>query len=196
MAPLRDLDWLDLLKGIQKPGRYTGGEWNSIRKDPSKVKARIALIFPDLYEIGMSYLGQKILYADINAHPDYAAERVYAPWPDFEARLRERNRPLCSLENQTPLSTFDILGFSLLYELNYSNVLTEVYEGVKKVYMPTFGFEQLDKAAARAYEKAGFQVVYIKGLLNNGLTSWFDGAGLDCLTSDIRIPVQWVGKSN
>jgi radical SAM family uncharacterized protein/radical SAM-linked protein len=124
MASLKDLDWFDLLKGIQKPGRYTGGEWNSIRKDPSKVKARIALIFPDLYEIGMSYLGQKILYADINAHPDYAAERVFAPWPDFEERLRERNRPLCSLENQTPLSAFDILGFSLLYELNYSNVLT------------------------------------------------------------------------
>jgi hypothetical protein len=74
---------------------------------------------------------------------------------------------------------------------NYSNVLTEVYGDVKKVYMPTFGFKQLDEAAARVYEKAGFRVIYIKGLLTNALTSWFDGAGLDCLTSDIRVPVKW-----
>ena len=118
------MDWIDLLKGIQKPGRYTGREWNSICKDPSKVSTRIALVFPDLYEIGMSYLGQKILYTEINAHKDYAAERVFAPWPDFEKRLRERNVPLFSLENRTPLHDFDLLGFSLLYELNYSNVLT------------------------------------------------------------------------
>jgi radical SAM family uncharacterized protein/radical SAM-linked protein len=120
----KEMDWIDLLKGIQKPGRYTGHEWNSVRKNPSTVKVRIALVFPDLYEIGMSYLGQKILYADINAHKDYAAERVFAPWPDFEKRLRERNVPLFSLENRTPLQEFDLLGFSLLYELNYSNVLT------------------------------------------------------------------------
>jgi len=77
---------------------------------------------------------------------------------------------------------------------NYSNVLTEVYGKVKKVYMPLFGFNQLDNAAARAYEKAGFQVIYIKGLLTNSLTSWWAGAGLDCLTSEIRVPVKWVKK--
>lgn len=77
---------------------------------------------------------------------------------------------------------------------NYSNVLTEVYGDVKKVYMPRFGFKQLDEAAAHAYEKAGFQVIYVKGLLTNAVTSWFDGAGLDCLTSDIRIPVKWAKK--
>ncbi len=77
---------------------------------------------------------------------------------------------------------------------NYSNVLTEVYGEVKKVYMPVFGFKQLDEAAAKAYEKAGFQVIYIKGLLTNALTSWLAGAGLDCLTSEIRVPVKWVEK--
>jgi hypothetical protein len=75
---------------------------------------------------------------------------------------------------------------------NYSNVLTEVYGNVKKVYMPIFGFKQMDEAAAKAYEKAGFKVIYIKGLLTNALTGGSAGAGLDCLTSDIRVPVRWV----
>jgi radical SAM family uncharacterized protein/radical SAM-linked protein len=109
---------------IEKPGRYAGGEWNERRKDPGRAAAKIALAFPDVYEIGMSYLGQKILYGLINDRPEYLAERVYAPWPDFEGALRRRNVPLFSLENKIPLAEFDIVGFSLLYELNYSNVLT------------------------------------------------------------------------
>ncbi|NIM18293.1 MAG: hypothetical protein GTO45_40465 [Candidatus Aminicenantes bacterium] len=74
---------------------------------------------------------------------------------------------------------------------NYSNVLIEVYENVKRVYMPRFGFKKLDEAAAKAYESAGFQVIFIKGLLTNGVTSWDAGAGLDCMTSEIRTPVRW-----
>jgi radical SAM family uncharacterized protein/radical SAM-linked protein len=101
-----------------------GGEWNSIQKDPQETKAKIALVFPDLYEIGMSYLGQKILYHILNRHPDMLAERVFAPWTDFEAQLRAHEIPLFSLENRIPLNTFDVIGFSLLYELNYSNILT------------------------------------------------------------------------
>jgi radical SAM family uncharacterized protein/radical SAM-linked protein len=88
------------------------------------VKAKIALIFPDLYEVGMSYLGQKILYSLLNDNPSFLAERVFAPWVDFEQKLRSRNIPLYSLENKIPLDQFDVLGFSLLYELNYTNVLT------------------------------------------------------------------------
>jgi radical SAM family uncharacterized protein/radical SAM-linked protein len=114
----------DILMEVEKPGRYIGGEWNEIKKDPSRVEAKIALIFPDVYEIGMSYLGQKILYAVLNNHPSLLAERVFAPWPDLEQKLRERGLPLSSLENKIPLQEFDILGFSLLYELNYSNILT------------------------------------------------------------------------
>ncbi len=113
-----------VLRAVEKPGRYVGGEWNQKRKDPSKVKARVALVFPDAYEIGMSYLGQKILYHILNARPDVLAERVFAPWPDFERGLRGAGIPLYSLENRIPLRDFDIVGFSLLYELNYSNVLT------------------------------------------------------------------------
>jgi len=113
-----------LLRRVEKPGRYVGGEWNEVRKDPDKVAVRIGLVFPDVYEIGMSHLGQKILYGLLNARDDVAAERVFAPWPDMERELRARNRPLFTLENKIPLDRLDILGFSLLYELNDSNILT------------------------------------------------------------------------
>jgi len=119
---MKDLE--NILKEVEKPGRYLGGEWNEIKKNPLRVKAKIALIFPDLYEVGMSYLGQKILYSVLNDNPSILAERVFAPWVDFEQKLRSRNIPLYSLENKIPLDQFDVLGFSLLYELNYTNVLT------------------------------------------------------------------------
>jgi len=114
---------LEILKNIKKPGRYSGGEWNSIRKDPNQVSIKVALAFPDLYEVGMSYLGQKILYDILNSQSSILAERVFAPWEDFETELRRRGVPLFSLENKIPLHRFDVIGFSLLYELNYSNVL-------------------------------------------------------------------------
>lgn len=114
----------EILKDVEKPGRYLGGEWNEIKKDPQKVKTKIALVFPDLYEIGMSYLGQKILYHILNKHPSVLAERIFAPWVDLEQKLRSQKMPLFSLENKIPLSEFDVIGFSLLYELNYSNIMT------------------------------------------------------------------------
>lgn len=119
-----DLDITDLLREIQKPGRYTGREFNSIRKDPSTVEAKVALVYPDVYEVGMSHIGQKILYYLINSKPEYLAERVFTPWIDLEQKLRTKNIPLFSLENRLPLFQFDLVGFSLLYELNYTNVLT------------------------------------------------------------------------
>jgi len=119
-----ETDLAELLENIQKPGRYVGGEWNAVVKNPAGVDLKIALAFPDLYEVGMSYLGQKILYHLLNRNPKYLAERVFSPWPDFEAELRRYHFPLFSLENRIPLAKFDVLGFSLLYELNYSNILT------------------------------------------------------------------------
>lgn len=124
----------EILKGIEKPGRYLGGEWNEVRKDPARVKTKVALAFPDLYDIGMSYLGQKILYYLLNGRPDILAERVFTPWPDFEQKLRAEKIPLYSLENKIPLDKFDILGFSLLYELNYSNILTTLDLGGIPLY--------------------------------------------------------------
>ncbi len=113
-----------LLHSVAKPARYTGGEWNVIRKDPAEVAVRFALSLPDVYEVGMSNLGLKILYGVLNDREDTYAERVYCPWPDMEAVMREAGAPLCSLETQTPLREFDAVGFSLQYEMIYSNILT------------------------------------------------------------------------
>jgi len=113
-----------ILPLVEKPARYVGGEWNAVRKTPAEIAARIALCFPDTYEIGMSHLGLKILYSLLNKHEGWAAERVYAPWPDMESKLRERGIPLLSLESYTPLCDFDVVGFSLQYEMTYTNVLT------------------------------------------------------------------------
>ncbi|MCU0558830.1 MAG: TIGR03960 family B12-binding radical SAM protein [Desulfobacterales bacterium] len=114
----------ELLPRVEKPSRYLGTEVNATRKDPARVQLRFALAFPDLYEIGSSHFGMQILYHLLNSRPEIAAERVFAPARDMESELRASATPLFSLETQTPLNRFDILGFSLLYELNYTNVLT------------------------------------------------------------------------
>ncbi len=113
----------DILHRVNRPARYTGGEWNSIVKDWEKTPVKFALAYPDTYEIGMSNLAIPILYEIINRQPDTLAERVYAPWTDMEAVMRQNNIPLFSLESQRPLKDFDIIGFSLGYELGYTNVL-------------------------------------------------------------------------
>ncbi len=109
---------------VQKPARYLGGEYGGRRKEWTSVRARICLAFPDLYDIGMSHLGFKILYKILNDDPRTLAERCYAPWVDMESELRKRNLPLLSLENVRALREFDVVGFSLQFELTYTNVLT------------------------------------------------------------------------
>ena len=113
----------ELFLAVEKPSRYTGGEINAVRKADGQSRLRLVLAFPDTYEVGMSHLGLQILYAVLNGLPGVAAERCYAPWPDMEQELRRRRLPLCSLESQQPLASFDIVGFSLQYELSYTNVL-------------------------------------------------------------------------
>jgi len=113
----------DFLPLIERPSRYLGTEINSIKKDANGIKLQMALVFPDLYEIGTSHLGLNILYYILNNHEKIAAERVFVPGIDMEAYLRSSNTPLMSLESKKPLKEFDIIGFSLLYELNYTNVL-------------------------------------------------------------------------
>jgi len=113
----------NILYQVTKPARYTGGEWNAIIKDWDKTPIRIALTYPDLYEIGMSNMALPILYELLNSQPDVLAERVYAPWADMEAVMRTANVPLFSLESKHRLKDFDIIGFSLGYELTYTNVL-------------------------------------------------------------------------
>ncbi len=112
-----------ILNQVSKPARYTGGEWNSIVKDWGQTPFRAALCYPETYELGASNLALPILYNLLNSQPGILAERVYAPWLDMEAKLREHGIPLFSLESKRPLRDFDIIGFSLGYELTYTNVL-------------------------------------------------------------------------
>ena len=112
-----------LLLSVQKPGRYAGNEQGSVIKDKSKVDLRFAFCFPDTYEVGMSHLGMKILYSQFNAREDIWCERVFAPWVNFEEVMRKNNIPLFALESHDPLTDFDIIGFTLQYELCYTNVL-------------------------------------------------------------------------
>jgi len=112
-----------ILPRVQKPGRYTGGELNQVVKDWGSVETAVALVFPDIYDLGMSNLGLMILYDLINKRGDALAERAYAPWTDMEAQLREHEIPLFSLETRHSLNSFDIIGFSLPYETLYTNTL-------------------------------------------------------------------------
>lgn len=113
----------DILHLTEQPSRYLGSETNRIKKDPARVKLKFLLAFPDLYEIGTSHFGIQILYHLINREPDMLAERVFAPALDMERQLNANRLPLSSLESGTPMDRFDIIGFSLLYEMNYTNVL-------------------------------------------------------------------------
>ncbi len=113
----------ELLPILPRPSRYLGSEWGTTIKDPATVTVHCALAFPDMYEVGMSYLGQKILSEAINAHPQFWAERVYTPCVDTAEILREHNTPLATLESDTPLGDLDAVGFSLTHELCYTNIL-------------------------------------------------------------------------
>ncbi len=112
------------LNEVSRPSRYLGGELGSLCKPDDQVEVRMALAFPDVYDVGMSHIGFPILYSILNQIEGVAAERVFSPWPDMEAWLREHDQPLCSLETQRPLARFDVIGFTLQYELSYTNLLT------------------------------------------------------------------------
>ncbi|MDW8072019.1 MAG: TIGR03960 family B12-binding radical SAM protein, partial [Anaerolineae bacterium] len=113
-----------ILPAVEKPARYVGGEYNSVVKDWEHAEVRVALAFPDIYELGMSNLGLAILYDILNQRPDVLAERVYAPWPDMERALRRAGIPLYSLESRHALADFDLIGISLPYPQLYTNALT------------------------------------------------------------------------
>ncbi len=122
MYGVLDLD--SLIGEVQKPARYAGGEWNQVVKQGDALKCRMALCYPDTYEVGMSHLGSRILYHLVNQRPDAACERVFLPWPDMAELLRQRDLPLARLETRTPLGELDILGITLQHELNYPGVVS------------------------------------------------------------------------
>lgn len=112
-----------VLAKVQKPARYLGNEWNSIHKEHARTAVKMVFAFPDLYEVGMSNQGLKILYESVNMHDNFLMERVFAPAADMEGEMRKNNLPLFSLESAKPVKEFDLIGFSLQYELSYTNVL-------------------------------------------------------------------------
>ena len=112
-----------ILPTVQKPARYTGGEWGEIKKNPEDVRVRVAFCFPDTYEIGMSNVGMRILYGVMNEMDGVWCERVFAPWGDMEAAMREHSMPLWALESQDPVKCFDMIAFTIGYEMAYSNIL-------------------------------------------------------------------------
>lgn len=112
-----------ILPTVQKPARYTGGEYNEIKKDPAQVRVRVAFCFPDTYEIGMSNLGMRILYGVMNNMDGVWCQRVFAPWSDMEEAMRENNLPLWALESHDNVKDFDLIAFTIGYEMCYSNIL-------------------------------------------------------------------------
>ena len=113
----------NILKKVQKPTRYIGSEWGSVHKDVNGVDIRFAFCFPDVYEVGMSHLGMKILYHLLNEQEGIFCERVFAPWVDMEEQMRAQDIPLFSLETKTPVREFDFVGFTLQYEMSYTNIV-------------------------------------------------------------------------
>jgi radical SAM family uncharacterized protein len=118
-----------VLKKVEKPARYIGMEKNSIKKDLNKVKVKFAFAFPDIYEVGMSHLGLHILYNLLNQEEDIACERVFAPWTDMEEEMGKEDIPLFTLENREPIKNFDFVGFTLQYEMSYTNIINMLHLG-------------------------------------------------------------------
>ncbi len=142
-----------ILQSVAKPARYMGGEMNSVQKDHAKMDCTIALSMPDVYDVGMSNLGLKILYEVVNRLPNAVAERVYTPWPDMEAKMKEHHIPLYALESKEPIRSFDFLGFSLQYELCYTNLLN-------MLHLADIPFYTKDRTLADPFVMAGGPCVY------------------------------------
>lgn len=150
----------EILVKVEKPARYTGGEVNVVMKNTEEIKTRFAMCFPDVYEVGMSHLGTKILYHKINERADAYCERAFAPWTDMETIMRENELPLFALESKDPLSVFDILGFTLQYEMSYTNILNMLdLSGI-----PLLAKDRADGDFQRAAGKTGkFPFVHFGG---------------------------------
>ncbi len=129
MTQLFDHPYASFLAEVTKPNRYTGAEYGVVRKDWTQTRAKVCLAFPDVYDIGMSHLGYRILYRLLNDHPEILAERCYTPYVDMLEKLEERGLPIASLESVRPLRDFDVVGFSLQFELTYTNILLMLDRG-------------------------------------------------------------------
>jgi len=130
-----------ILDKVDKPARYIGGELNSCKKTVTQDMVRFAFCFPDVYEIGMSHLGMQILYHFFNRRDDMYCERVFAPWQDMEKLMKENNIPLFTLETHSPLKEFDFIGFTLQYEMSYTNILNML----ELAHIPIYSKDRLEE---------------------------------------------------
>ena len=169
---------------LEKPGRYVGGEYNMRLKPWSSVQTHIALVFPDIYELGVPNLGLAILYDILNNQPDVLAERAYAPWHGMESLLRARDFPLYALESKTPLSAFDILGFSLPYESLYTNVLNIL--DLSKLPLQTS-----DRHEAHPLVIAGGQAAFNPEPMADFIDAFVIGEGEEVILDVVHAHQQW-----
>ncbi len=182
---------LDILQSVAKPGRYTGGEWNQVVKERDIVECTFALSLPDVYEVGMSNLGLKIIYEVLNNRRDTAAERVYAPWTDMEEKMRERNIPLFSLETKTPVKEFDFLGISLQYEMIYTNIINMLDLGSISIWSK-------DRGDNEPFIVGGGPCVYNAEPLADFFDFFIVGEGEEVIGEIVEAFIKWknTGKPN
>lgn len=182
-APVDDHTLGRLLDGVQKPGRYIGGELHRVVKDPATVGIRICFAFPDSYEIGMSHLGLRILYAHLNKEESIYAERAYCPFPDMERRMRADGVPMFSVETRTPLSQFHVVGFSLQSELCHTNVLTMLDLGDIPIH-------RWDRTEEHPIVMAGGPVVFNPEPTSDFIDAYLIGDGEEALRQFLDFDLQ------
>ncbi|HOO58688.1 MAG TPA: B12-binding domain-containing radical SAM protein, partial [Anaerolineaceae bacterium] len=173
-----------ILYRVEKPGRYVGGEHNQIVKPWRSVETHVALVFPDIYDIGQCNLGLAILYDILNKQPDILAERAYAPWTDMETELRKHHLPVFSLESKTPLNAFDIIGITLPYEQIYTNVLNIL----DLADIPLFSIQRTSKDPLIL---AGGQACYNPEPMADFIDAFAIGEGEDLILEITRAYQQW-----
>ncbi|MDR3295943.1 MAG: TIGR03960 family B12-binding radical SAM protein [Clostridiales Family XIII bacterium] len=178
-----------LLLQVEKPGRYVGGEQNAVYKDPSSVFLRFGLAFPDTYEIGMSWTGMQILYHLLNEMPGAYCERVFAPAADMDALLRENRIPLMTLETRTPVRELDVLGFTLQYEMSYSNIIQMLH----LAGLPVYGKDRDENAPLLI---AGGSCAFNPEPLADAFDLFVIGEGEDVLPELCNAYMDWKGKGH
>ncbi len=173
-----------ILPLVEKPGRYVGGEYNAVYKDWDTTETKIALIFPDIYDIGLSNLGLQILYEILNDQPDILAERAYSPWVDMEAKLRENDIPLYALESKNALKAFDLLAFTIPYETLYTNVLNLI----DLAQLPLLASERGEEAPLLI---AGGHATYNPEPIADFFDAFLLGEGEDILSDVVKAYQSW-----
>lgn len=176
-----------LLRSVEKPSRYTGNEWNSVIKDPKGVDIRFAFCFPDTYEVGMSHLGMKILYHLLNERKDCYCERVFAPWTDMEEKMRQNNIPLYSLESKDPIKEFDFVGFTLQYEMSFTNI-------VNMLDLAGIPIISSQRAHGDAFVCAGGPCAYNPEPLADIIDFYMMGEGEEIINEVMDVYAKWKGS--